>query len=328
VACAAVAVYPYVAPAAAPEKTAPLTAGQEYDQGKELFAEGRYGEALACFDRAVNAEPENHAYKFARGRTRLKLGQDPSGALGDFDSVRTAHLGDPRPEEAVAYCQLLLYQFEPAISHLTTAERAGAKSYELYNNRAYAYLLRSNDQDRAKLDLKLAKADLEKALKEKEDCVPALYNRALQALLLWQYERNRASKTAFPTAVGCHAPLPITLLLAQAYLLAQAQADIEAVIVHNPTYGQLHMEAAAIYAASSPTPDSGIAERGRAHVREAVGTFGWDKNQVVRETFLMRRLANKGFADWLNTGAPPARPQPKVPPSLRLCDPIRGWLDK
>src|SRR5262249_52722524 len=130
----------------------------EYEQGKELFAAGRYGEALTCFERAVNAEPENDTFKFARGRTRLKLGQDASGALGDFKSVFEARPDDPRAEQALAYCHLLLDQLDPAIDHRTTAERSRVKTPGLYNNRAYAYRRRNAA---AKIG---EKADWDKAL--------------------------------------------------------------------------------------------------------------------------------------------------------------------
>src|SRR5262249_23381968 len=170
-----------------------------------------------------------------------------SGALGDFKSVFEARPDDPRAEQALAYCHLLLDQLDPAIDHLTTAERSRVKTPELYNNRAYAYRRRNAAAKIGeKADWDKATEDLDQVFKQTKDCVPALYNRALHALLLWQFES------------GSRKPI--------APLLAQAQGDIEAVIAKsNSPCGQLHMEAATISPPCSPAPASGITKRGRAH---------------------------------------------------------------
>src|SRR5262249_43344318 len=171
----------------APAKPSPA---EDYARGKELFDAGKYDDALARFDRAVSAEPKNAAYKFARGRARLRLGGDVRGALGDLAEVLDADRNDPRREEAVAYCQLLLDQFTPALHHLSAAETLGAKSPALHNNRAYAHIRLNGGPE----DWGQARENLEKALKEDSDCVPARYNRALFALNMWFFERRPGKK--------------------------------------------------------------------------------------------------------------------------------------
>ena len=160
-----------------------------YQSGLKLSSEGRHGEAIAQFEQALAAEPNDPKVLFALGNTASQMGQ--AGLAEQF--FRQVLKQDPCRTEAIVNLSNLLRangQFDAAIALLIPAVAREPKSPELQLTLGSAWRERG-DADRAKLhyqaaligrpDYPLALANLADLLCDQgeRDVAKNLYDKAL-----------------------------------------------------------------------------------------------------------------------------------------------------
>jgi serine/threonine protein kinase/Flp pilus assembly protein TadD len=156
------------------------------ERAREAFLAGNFTEAERLFRVALIADPDNERARWGQAVTSVRLSESESPdqankhlvlAMGVFSANDRDH---PKPASlaGLAYCCSRKAMHTDAIFWYGAALKAGYSSAELYNDRAYSHLCRS-DFDAAASDLDLA-VDLNPSL------TAAYHNRVFLAMQRWQ----------------------------------------------------------------------------------------------------------------------------------------------
>jgi serine/threonine protein kinase len=284
----------------------PLTSEEEYKLGRAAYDAGNFTEADGCLERALDADSKNVIFLFARGRSRLALG-DASGAKEYFEKARQQRQNDPHILAALAHSELLVGQPQWALQHLNDAEKAGfAPTAAFYQERAHARLLAP---PRKEADYQQVFADLQQALTKDPDYAPAHYTRMLAALHKYGYLEQAWTKKD----VG---------------LFPQALADTQSVLNEYGSYAEVHQWAGQVYAALAEGPDSPFAKEGINQWRQAVA-LGWSKANLKGAAPALVRLGENDCLKALEeTEAPKVATQVKIPRAELFRDPGVHWLEQ
>jgi eukaryotic-like serine/threonine-protein kinase len=275
------------------------SAEDEYRAGQEAFNAEKFKEAEDHFLQALQMKPHDVTILFACGRNALAQGIDSLTYL--------EHASELQPDNgqiwaARAYAELLRRNArdrKSAIYSLERALKAGFETKELLNNLAYAHR-ELNEFDKAEEYANLA-------LDTAADYVPARYNRALVRYKIWHRDNGLWSRDI---------QLPVETL-----------DDILSVLEKNPQYADLHVLAARIYGALAESPHSDFAEKGRQCVRDAVLGYGQDKEPLMRDLVITKRLGSKEHELFKDLpSADPNKPALGIPLSLQIENPIQDWL--
>ena len=201
----------------------PPYAERRYAAGARAYHGGHFDEAERCFTEALEAEPNNPRYRFARGCTRLKQSKFLPGLSDKLDQACTDLLPFGAPLDAPtlavnAYVASRRQKHDEAIRRYNELEKVGYRPLMVRNNRAYNYMLAHRFVEAA--------TDLEAAQQIQGDCQAVHYNRALLALF-------------FRT---CNARFVIS---------PQSLDDIERAIELGPATSALYRDAARLYASAA-----------------------------------------------------------------------------
>ena len=141
---------------------------REFHAGAQDFAAGDYQAALVHFDQAVEAQPGDANYLFARGQARQHLG-DYLGAATDYKvTAEKSPAGIIRA--TLAYCVAACKSHPDAIYWGRKAIDAGFATAEVHNNLGYSYWCLD------KLDS--AREQLDEAIRLDPSLQAAYFNRA------------------------------------------------------------------------------------------------------------------------------------------------------
>jgi tetratricopeptide (TPR) repeat protein len=73
----------------------PMSAGEWYNKGSQMHDAGRHAEAITCYDKALELDPDNAGVQNAKGSALSDMGRD-SAALASFDVALSADPNDWR----------------------------------------------------------------------------------------------------------------------------------------------------------------------------------------------------------------------------------------
>jgi tetratricopeptide (TPR) repeat protein len=295
--------------------TLPPYSEREYRRAEAAYHAGDYDEAEKHFDGAVQADPTNLRFRFARGCARLKQSKTlPENqakdkldqAWGDIRSTTDERLDAPQLATK-AYQHNRGHNPDKAILCYDLLRQTAYYPVMVLNNRAYTYIQRK--------EFKKARIDLDQAAQLDPNCQAVFYNRAMLAC----YEQMDApSNSSLPP---------------------QALDDIERAIQLGPPSPMLYRDAALLYAqslwldrshalVSLDTPIVAAfhfrmrqqrSERALAYLRQAIAE-GWPFASIAKNYYFQRALrSHPAFAD-LHQIQP--RPATTPPIELRLIDPI------
>jgi serine/threonine protein kinase len=145
---------------------------RQIEAGLRLHQQGRYSDAVAHFNEALQADPQNDVARFARAHTHQRLG-DYNLALQDY-YVADKQTPSGRTKAAIAYC-LARSNVNPQgaeYSHRRAIE-SGFATAEVYNNLGFCYMRQSKWKE--------ARECLDRALELDAELQAAYHNRALVA---------------------------------------------------------------------------------------------------------------------------------------------------
>jgi serine/threonine protein kinase/Flp pilus assembly protein TadD len=264
--------------------------GGPVPRGRDAYRRGDYREALRHFDRAVEANPDRAENLFARGRTRLQLG-DARGAQEDFLKAGTLS-PDGRTAAALGYHLSRLRQHAAARACYERAIEAGFATAVVYADLGYTTLQSEPDQ------LEKARGYLTRALELNPDLQAAYHTRALVDL-----------------QKACLEP---------AYLPRAGLEDVAAALALGPETADLHYDAARLYARAAEHTDQAKAadtwpRHALAHLEAAVG--------LGQSPALLRKDSRfRALKDLPAFGELCRQPVPPTPPvrAVRLLDPLAG----
>ncbi len=283
-----------------------------YQRGETAYRIGDYGDAEKHFDSAVQAEPNNPRFRFARGCARLKQSKvlpdnrakdKLEQAWTDFKPTND-NVMDVPTLAVKAYIKSREQNPLAAIAMYNQIADAGSRSVSVLNNRAYAFIqIKQFDK---------ARNDLDEAASGNPDTQAIFYNRAMLAF----YEQM---DTLTPSS------MPV-----------QAVEDIERAIQLGPTTPALYRDAALLYAqtlwqdsvpVSLNTPIVTALhlhaceqqrERALSYLRRAI-TDGLAPGSIMRDHRFQQVLkSHPAFVDLHQI--PSQRSTPSM--ELRLIDPI------
>jgi tetratricopeptide (TPR) repeat protein len=297
---------------------------REYDRGRTAYLTGDFETAERHFDRAEHAEPNNPRFRSARGCARLQqskylpANQEQLEQLLEriWKDLRSMERGTAAQTLALkAYIEVRKQKFETAIEMYSEAIKMYSEAIKKYskpalagyrpvmwlNNRAYAYMSKSEWQT--------ARIDLDNAVKLDPYCQAVRYNRALVALSM----HEGPEKKAIP---------------------AEALEDIEQALHLGPKTSALYLDAAVLYAYADSDRhrpltylrelllwpwirNSHFDERALTYLREAIAA-GEPRAKVPRIPLLRKALNGPELSAVLRSHPPQAAPQP----DLRLLDPV------
>ena len=183
---------------------------REFHAATQQFATGDYRAALPHLDHAIQTEPDNSDFLFARGQTRQHLG-DFDGAAADYKSS-AAKTPSGITLASLAYCRAQLHFYKDAAHWGQRAIDAGFNTAEVHNNLGNC-LVRLDSLD-------AARRDLDTAIVLNPSLQAAYFNRAKLGL-------REALKGALP---------------------ASAIADVEAAVRLGPISAELCLDAARSHA--------------------------------------------------------------------------------
>jgi serine/threonine protein kinase len=192
---------------------APLSV-RAHRQGQLAYAQHDYMLAEQHLTQALDADPNQAAVLFARGRARLKRsdGEEDSKArtllteaLNDFTRANEIQ-EDAASLACMGYCMSLLQQNDAAIFFYNRALALGFCPAKLLNNRAFAIFQSSNLTDPVKF--KDARRDLDEALRHDPALQAAYRNRAFLAYKQW---RKDSMRTPLPESAVSDAHQAATL---------------------------------------------------------------------------------------------------------------------
>jgi tetratricopeptide (TPR) repeat protein len=264
--------------------------GGPVPRGRDAYRRGDYREALRQFDRALEANPDRAETLFARGRTRLQLG-DAEGAREDF--LKAGSLSpDGRTAAALGYHLSRLRQHAAARACYERAIEAGFATAVVYADLGYTCLQSEPDQ------LEKARGYLTHALELNPDLQAAYHTRALVDL-----------------QKACLDP---------AYLPRAGLDDIAAALGKGPETADLHYDAARLYARAAEHTDQARAadawpRQALAHLEDAV--------RLGQSPALLRKDSRfRAFKDLPAFQKLCRQPAPPTPPvrAVRLLDPLTG----
>jgi tetratricopeptide (TPR) repeat protein len=158
---------------------------RQWRHGLECYEEGRFFEAVDCFGQSIDADPNQIAAYFDRGRARMQL-SDFWLALGDFEQVRKRTddgKNDGKIDAAIGHCLVQLGNFQEGAESLKRAIAAGFTTVEVYNDLGYAYF--STGKIPEALDA------LNEAAQRDPNLQPVLFNRALVYIQIAFTKRDR-----------------------------------------------------------------------------------------------------------------------------------------
>jgi serine/threonine protein kinase len=282
---------------------------RRYAAGVRAYHEGRFDEAETCFTEALESEPTNSRYRFARGCTRLKQSKFLLGPSDKLDQACTDLLPyssrlDDQALAVYAYVASRRQKPTDAIRWYNNLEKVGYRPLMVRNNRAFNYLMAHKYAE--------ASLDLQEAERLGSECQAVYYNRAMLELILWS-ERSR--------------PL----------LSPQAIDDIERALTLGPATWALHRDAARLYASAARDVARGmpvsidvpivaalqmrsrepLIERAIAHLREAVAEGQTPTALTIDHYFQLDLRHHPSFIELTRI---PRRSQVYL--ELRLLDPI------
>ena len=142
---------------------------RQWKRGQEHYREGRYAEAVACYDRALEENPNLTAALFDRGRAKLKQGEFAL-ALIDFQKANEVK-PTGRTHACIGFCMSSLKQHAAAIDCYLKAIESGYAPGEVYNDLGYSYLLQGKQND--------AKKAFDEAVLRNANVAASYHNRAL-----------------------------------------------------------------------------------------------------------------------------------------------------
>jgi Flp pilus assembly protein TadD len=160
------------------------------ERARAAFVAGNFAEAERLFSEALVADPNSERVRWWLAATRLKLSEDEnpdeahhhlSLALEGFWAINRDH-PTGATFAAIGYCYSRSPQYTTAIFNFDEAEKAGFRTAELYNDRAY---------NRGCLyDFDNAEADLAKAIELNPNLAAAYHNLAHVAGQRFQRDGN------------------------------------------------------------------------------------------------------------------------------------------
>jgi tetratricopeptide (TPR) repeat protein len=175
-------------PVAETEVAAPVSPDREaFEQGNTRFGEGRYEEAIAAYDRALDLQPDNATVWHNRGSALFQL-QRYQETVESCD--RAVQL---RPDYARAWTHrglalMQLQQFETALESLDRAVDAQPHHADIWNYRAQALIVLQRYQE--------AIAAYDRATQTKPDYGAAWNNMGFALACLERYEEAIAAYDA------------------------------------------------------------------------------------------------------------------------------------
>jgi tetratricopeptide (TPR) repeat protein len=151
-----------------------------YLAGEQAYRQENYDEAEKRFTEALEADPQNARYRFARGCTRLMQSKKIPGNSEKLDGACTDLLPasgsmDPPALAVTAYIASRRQKPTAAIQMYNQLEKSGYRPLMVRNNRAYNFMLAKKFTEAA--------ADLQAAQQIERDCQAVCYNRALLELI-------------------------------------------------------------------------------------------------------------------------------------------------
>lgn len=264
-----------------------------YEKGRFAYLQGNYQQADRYFDQALTENRDHAASWFARGRARVAQGEFAM-AFTAFESANRLRR-DGQTLACMAFCKARMRHFPEAVVLSDKAIEAGFGSPEVLNNRAYSLLRIGDPQDRAA-------ADLDKALRQTPEFLPARYNRAMHLFQIWL--RNPGAE-----------------------LPELALSDIQFVVGHCEPTAEVYRDAGYLFAAGANfNPADVRADKAVDFLRRAVAC-GHDSGLLRRDPWLNERLkGHPAFAAAVEFH-PAGQAANLQDPNHRLCDPIAGLPD-
>ncbi len=149
------------------------------EKGNELYELGRYEEAIASYDKAIEIKPDDHLVWYNRGVALMNLGRNEE-AIVSYDKAIKIKPDDYRVWNNQGYTFGKLDRYEEAIVSYDKAIKIKPDNHLHWNNRGVA--LRRLDR------YEEAIASYDKAIKIKPDYHEAWYNRGDALFNLGRYE--------------------------------------------------------------------------------------------------------------------------------------------
>jgi tetratricopeptide (TPR) repeat protein len=184
-------------------------------EGKAAYHSGDYDRALRAFTRAIEADPNDGAAYFARGRVFQRMGK-LDRALSEY--VKADNLaGEGQIKACIGYCKSHLGLPGEALAFSSKAIEDGFGTAQAHNNLGYAYMSLARWKD--------ARVHFDEAIRLDPSLQLAFYNRAT---LEWKLAVKGWSDK-------CN------------YYPQQGLADIEKALLLGPPRMELHHKAALLY---------------------------------------------------------------------------------
>jgi tetratricopeptide (TPR) repeat protein len=251
---------------------------RQLNRGREAYRSGQYAEAVQYLTRATAADPTSADAFYLRGRAHQKAGELEL-AMANYREAK--NLGaDGRTLACLGYCAGQLRDHRTAIDAVLGAIESGLVTAEVFNNLGYGYLRqRWLDDARRCFDQALALNPVLQA---------ARYNRAM--LELESSLKGSVSESAF--------------------------ADIEQAVAIGPATGELHWNAARLYATAARR-DPQLVPLAIRHARHAI-EYGHDPRRLVQAAEFSTLATDPEFVSLASLPISHVSPQPVV----RLVDPV------
>jgi len=143
--------------------------------GNSLCAQGKFGEGIQAFTKAIELEPSNLNHMKERGRAKLRTG-DYQGALQDL--TRSASLNNSDTSQLMAYALANYFtgNYQKALDNFNAVVRKNPNMPGAVYNRGLAYAQLNRLQE--------AIDDFTKTLEQSPGHHMALFNRGLAYLML------------------------------------------------------------------------------------------------------------------------------------------------
>jgi serine/threonine protein kinase/Flp pilus assembly protein TadD len=281
---------------------------RQYDLGIQLCREQRFPEAVKRFDAALDAEPvDAAAILFARGWSYQQLARTDKRkyqlAIADLQEAdKLAPSG--RTKACLGYCLNRNRWGETAVARVNyeMALETGFANAETFNNLAYCQI--GNNE------YELALKNLNESLRLRPGFQPALHNRAVASIRLMLRLSNALASLSHGRPLALEQKVKRQAEISRH--LDAAMQDIESALTGGSPDGELHYNAASIYAVAAQSQTRRL-DVVRQHLT-AAGNQNFNLQNVPFDPFFAPLV--KGFK--LPANNPAAQP----PETHRLVDPM------